>query len=208
MVSAPIPAPPPALVLARLRDHYGAPPPNAPDDPLAELVQTILSQHTSDANAERAFASLWARFGSWDAVRTAPIADVADAIRRGGLAEVKAPRIIAALETILARCGELSLDYLRDLDTEAARAELTDAVREAAAADHDVAYWLATAYALLGEREQAFDWLERAVTLGNENRPWFESNPDWEPLREDPRFGELMRRIQNSQERAREAGQT
>ncbi|HWS55402.1 MAG TPA: tetratricopeptide repeat protein [Pyrinomonadaceae bacterium] len=92
-------------------------------------------------------------------------------------------------------------------DARAARAELTDAVREAAAADHDVAYWLATAHALLGERDEAFAWLERAVTLGNENRPWFEANPDWEPLREDPRFGELMRRIEQSQERAREAGQ-
>jgi serine/threonine protein kinase/tetratricopeptide (TPR) repeat protein len=93
-------------------------------------------------------------------------------------------------------------------DAEAARAELTDAVREAADADHDVAYWLATAHALLGEREEAFRWLERAVTLGNENRPWFESNPDWETLREDPRFAELMQRIEQSQQRAREAGET
>ena len=113
------------LVLERLREHYGDPAPRRPNDPLAELVQTILSQHTSDSNTARAFVSLWARFGSWDAVRTAPISDVADAIRIGGLAESKAPRIIAALETILTRRGELSLDYLRDLDVEAARAELT-----------------------------------------------------------------------------------
>ena len=113
------------LVLERLRAHHGDPAACRPNDPLAELVQTILSQHTSDRNTERAFASLWARFGSWEAVRTAPVADVADAIRSGGLAEIKAPRIVAALETILARRGELSLDYLGDLDTDAARAELT-----------------------------------------------------------------------------------
>ena len=96
---------------------------------------------------------------------------------------------------------------IKNGEADAARAELTDAVREAADADHDVAYWLATVHAMLGEREEAFRWLERAVTLGNENRPWFESNPDWEALRDDPRFAELMRRIEHSQERAREAGQ-
>jgi predicted Zn-dependent protease len=84
-------------------------------------------------------------------------------------------------------------------ETEAARAELTERVREAADADHDVAYWLATAHAMLGDREEAFDWLERAITLGNENRPWFESDPNWEQLRADPRFAELMSRIVNSE---------
>jgi serine/threonine-protein kinase len=78
---------------------------------------------------------------------------------------------------------------------EEARAQLTERVGEAADADHDVAYWLATAYAMLGERDEAFRWLERAITLGNENRPWFESDPHWETLRHDPRFGELMNRI-------------
>ncbi len=80
-------------------------------------------------------------------------------------------------------------------ETEAARAELNERAREAADADHDVAYWLATAHAMLGERDEAFEWLARAITLGNENRPWFESDPNWETLREDPRFGELMQRI-------------
>ncbi|MBA3242943.1 MAG: tetratricopeptide repeat protein, partial [Acidobacteria bacterium] len=80
-------------------------------------------------------------------------------------------------------------------EPEAARAELSERAREAAEADHDVAYWLATAHAMLGERDAAFEWLGRAITLGNENRLWFESDPNWESLREDPRFGELMRRI-------------
>jgi serine/threonine-protein kinase len=79
---------------------------------------------------------------------------------------------------------------------EAARAELTDRVKEVAMADHDAPYWLASAYAMEGERDEAFKWLERAINLGNENRPWFEANPVWEPLRDDPRFTELMRRIE------------
>ncbi|HEX8476197.1 MAG TPA: protein kinase [Pyrinomonadaceae bacterium] len=89
-------------------------------------------------------------------------------------------------------------------DDEAARAELTERVRDTAAADHDIAYWLAVAYAVLGERDEAFEWLERAISLGNENRPWFESDPNWEGLRDDPRFKELMQRIENSHHRVRE----
>jgi endonuclease-3 len=113
------------LVLERLRAQYGPPRPPQPNDPLAELIQTILSQNTSDANSGRAFEGLTDRFGSWEAIRGASTAEVADAIRSGGLAEVKAPRIKAALEEIHRRQGDLSLDVLRDLDVEEGRAYLT-----------------------------------------------------------------------------------
>ncbi|MBA2646074.1 MAG: protein kinase [Pyrinomonadaceae bacterium] len=85
-----------------------------------------------------------------------------------------------------------------------ARAQLTEGVKETAAADHDIAYWLATAYAVLGDRDDAFEWLERAIKLGNENRPWFETDASWENLRDDPRFRQLMERIEASQRRAQE----
>ncbi|HEV2707136.1 MAG TPA: protein kinase [Pyrinomonadaceae bacterium] len=76
---------------------------------------------------------------------------------------------------------------------EAARAELeNERVKEAAAVDHDIAYWLASGYALEGMRDEAFEWLERAIKLGNENRPWFEKDGNWEALRTDARFRELM----------------
>ena len=75
-------------------------------------------------------------------------------------------------------------------------------MREAADADHDIAYWLATTYAMLGERDDAFRWLGRAIDLGNENRTWFESDPNWEPLREDSRFAELMSRIERAKRQA------
>ncbi len=75
---------------------------------------------------------------------------------------------------------------------EAARAELTPRTIENASADHDIAYWLASAYALETNKDEAFKWLERAIALGNENRAWFERDPNWAQLREDARFKALM----------------
>lgn len=76
-----------------------------------------------------------------------------------------------------------------------ARAQLTERVLEVAGLDWDGPYWVASAYAIEGERDNAFRWLEKAISVGNENFPWFESNPIWEPLRSDERFAKLMRRI-------------
>jgi tetratricopeptide (TPR) repeat protein len=76
-----------------------------------------------------------------------------------------------------------------------ARAHITEEARALAKADHDIAYWMASANAGLGEKDQAFKWLERAVKLGNENRPWFETDKCLAPLRDDPRFDVLMRKI-------------
>ncbi|HVF50520.1 MAG TPA: protein kinase [Pyrinomonadaceae bacterium] len=117
--------------------------------------------------------------------------------RRGQLDEA-----IAVLREVLARHPRMdgirpiyAICLSRKGEHAAARAELTGPVCEAAAADHDIAYWLASAYALEGERDEAFKWLERAITLGNENSPWFEADSNWEALRDDPRFKDLMRRI-------------
>jgi serine/threonine-protein kinase len=85
---------------------------------------------------------------------------------------------------------------------EEALAQLTERVKEIAEADHDVPYWLASAYAMEGMDDEAFEWLERAISLGNENKPWFEANPIWERLRDDPRFKELMQRIDQGRERS------
>jgi serine/threonine-protein kinase len=54
-----------------------------------------------------------------------------------------------------------------------------------------VAYWLASAYAVEGERDEALDWLARAIALGNENRTWFESDPNWAAFHDDVRFRQL-----------------
>jgi serine/threonine-protein kinase len=86
---------------------------------------------------------------------------------------------------------------------EAARAQLTERVKEVAEADHDAPYWIATAYAVEGMRDQAFKWLERAINRGNENLPWFRANPEWAGIRDDPRFEMLMGRIERSHAQAR-----
>ena len=109
----------------RLLALYGHhPSPVVPPDPLDSLVETILSQNTSDANSSRAFADLRRAFPDWRDVVVAPVTDVEAAIRTGGLARVKAPRIQALLSRLIERHGDPSLGYLRELDTPAARREL------------------------------------------------------------------------------------
>ena len=78
---------------------------------------------------------------------------------------------------------------------EAARAELNEDVKRTASVDPDIAYAVASVYALEGERDQAFEWLNRSAALGNENKPCFEHDPNLALLREDPRFADLIRRI-------------
>jgi serine/threonine protein kinase/Flp pilus assembly protein TadD len=79
---------------------------------------------------------------------------------------------------------------------EAARAQFTDRVKQVAGAEHDVPYWLASAYAMEGERDEAFKWLKTAIRMGNENLPWFRSDPAWKPLHDDPRFKEIMSQVE------------
>lgn len=94
------------------------------EDPLGELIATILSQNTSDVNSHRAYASLQRRFPTWEAVLAAPRKDIEDAIRAGGLARTKSDRIQRILAQIAKR-GPLNLDHLRALpDDEAERALL------------------------------------------------------------------------------------
>ncbi|SRR5258708_4121059 len=81
-----------------------------------ELVATVLSQHTSDANSERAFAHLKAVFPTWEQVADAPVEQVADAIRSGGIADQKARRIQQLLAAIEEREGGLDLSRLHGLD--------------------------------------------------------------------------------------------
>jgi serine/threonine protein kinase/tetratricopeptide (TPR) repeat protein len=83
---------------------------------------------------------------------------------------------------------------------EAARAQFTERVKQVASADHDIPYWLASAYAMEGDSHEAFKWLEKAIRLGNENLPWFESNPAWRPLHNDPRFEEIMSQVRVARE--------
>ncbi|HEY6805873.1 MAG TPA: protein kinase [Pyrinomonadaceae bacterium] len=74
---------------------------------------------------------------------------------------------------------------------ETALAQLTDAVKRNGEVDADIAYSIGGVYALEGMVTEALSWLERSIALGNENHPCFESDPNWNSLRTDPRFVEL-----------------
>ncbi len=94
----------PSIHLARVYElliaTYGEPK-NEPDyDPLGGLIGTILSQHTSDINSDRAYQQLISTFHTWEEVRDAPTDEVAHAIKSGGLANIKAPRIQDALQIL------------------------------------------------------------------------------------------------------------
>jgi endonuclease III len=98
-----------------LAEHYGDLEWRPSIDPLSELVLTILSQHTSDLNRDRAFAEMRRRFPTWEEVRDARVEDLADSLRSGGLANQKAPRIQEVLRLIGEERGSLNLDFLMEM---------------------------------------------------------------------------------------------
>jgi len=137
-------------VLDGLASIYGHPAWIRRLGPTSELILTILTQNSADTNAERAFASLRAAFPStepaeshaaghgwgglglapgtppdWLAVEQAPLAELVEAIRPGGLAQQKAPRIQAALRLIRAERGDHSLEFLGEMPALEAREWLT-----------------------------------------------------------------------------------
>jgi endonuclease III len=95
----------------RLRELYGRPVQEPHRKPVEELVRTILSQNTNDTNRDVAFDRLRERFPTWRQVRDAPLDEVTEAIRPGGLAPQKAPRIQAALREL---DDDLDLSWLED----------------------------------------------------------------------------------------------
>jgi endonuclease-3 len=106
----------------RLRLVYGIPAASPHRRPLDELVLTVLSQSTNDRNRDVAFLRLRRRFGSWDAVRAAPLEEVEEAIQPGGLHRQKSVRIQAILRAL---DGD-DLGRLADLPVADARKVLTD----------------------------------------------------------------------------------
>jgi endonuclease-3 len=90
-------------------------------DPLAELVRTILSQNTSDVNSRPAFRSLISTFDTWEKVIQADTALIAGAIKRGGLARIKALRIQQALKDIEQKRGVIDLGFLEYISFPEAR---------------------------------------------------------------------------------------
>ncbi len=79
-----------------------------------------------------------------------------------------------------------------------AKAQLSEDALALSRSDHDMAYWVGSTYAILGDKDLAFKWLNRAVKLGNQNKPHFEHDKSLDPLRDDPRFSELMAKMNNA----------
>ena len=102
-------------IIRLLAREYGAPEWRPDGRPLSTLVQTILSQNTSDTNSGRAFQALMTAFPRWEDVMEADARDIAAAIRPGGLADIKAKRIKQTLEEIGQKRGRLELDFLGEL---------------------------------------------------------------------------------------------
>ena len=116
----------PAEIVARLSPLYGQPVWRPHGDPMSELVLTILSQNTSDANSGRAFMRLRSHFHTWKELLAADPEAIVPAIQVGGLARIKAPRIKAALEAVYERRGSFDIEFLRDLPLDEAKAWLRE----------------------------------------------------------------------------------
>ena len=133
-----------------LAERYGRPAWERRLDPTSELLLTILTQNSADTNAEIAFEALrraypgggpatahnpgagWGGFGlgdgaapDWTAVEFAPLPELTDVIRPGGLANQKAPRLQATLRFVREERGDYALEFLGDMSAIAARDWLT-----------------------------------------------------------------------------------
>lgn len=109
-----------------LAEHFGLPRFMGCDDPVDELIGTILSANTTDTNSGRAFEQLQQTFGrDWDTVRTAPLDAIKTAIRPAGMYNQKAPAIVATLERLKADWGRYDLRALAEMPVGEARAYLT-----------------------------------------------------------------------------------
>lgn len=110
-----------AEIVAALEDAYGPRTFVSRGRAVDVLVETVLSQNTSDANSHRAFESLLARFGTLEAVAEARVEDIERAIAGAGLSRIKSVRIKEILGRLARENGSLDLAFLAHLDVGAAR---------------------------------------------------------------------------------------
>jgi endonuclease-3 len=137
-------------VLDELTSVYGEQVWESRLDPTSELILTILTQNTADVNAEKAYEALRLAYASdrdpevhkpgigwggeglstaappdWAKVEFAPLEELIDVIRPGGLGPQKAPRLQATLRYIREQRGDYSLEFLGDMPAIEARDWLT-----------------------------------------------------------------------------------
>ena len=115
-----------ADVMMHLGESYGPVAWEPRYNPAEELVYTILSQHTSDINSERAFLNLMSVFGTLEAIADAPEEDIEHAIKSGGLARQKSVRIKQVLNIVRNDVGSFDLSFLGEMPLDEAKAWLKD----------------------------------------------------------------------------------
>jgi len=113
-------------IARRLEERHGPLDPPRRREPIEELILTVLSQNTSDVNRDRAFSAMRARYPTWEDLAEANPAELAAAIKPGGLSNIKAPRILSILREIREReGGSLDLSWMLDASSERVREYLT-----------------------------------------------------------------------------------
>lgn len=104
-----------ARINRALTEEYGEKSAGSDEDPVDTLVETILSQNTTDINSHRSFMALKKAYGDWHGLLGEDQAVVSGIIRSGGLPDIKARRILDALDFIHRERGRIELDFLRDM---------------------------------------------------------------------------------------------
>ncbi|HEX7158272.1 MAG TPA: protein kinase, partial [Edaphobacter sp.] len=118
------------------------------------------------------------------------------------------PAAIETLETVIRDDKSLrivfptiALCYVQLGQREKAATFIIDETLAAAEADSEMAYRLATYFALDGDESEALHWLRRAIYLGNENYPWFSKNPAWRKLQGHADFERILEDLKKSYRR-------
>jgi serine/threonine-protein kinase len=117
-------------------------------------------------------------------------------------------KAIALLETVIAEDDSmrlafptLALCYVQAGQRERAGSLIEEDSLSAAEADSEMAYRLATYFAVEGDESEALHWLRRAIYLGNENYPWFSKNPAWQRLHTHQDFERILEELKKSHRR-------
>lgn len=106
------------FVARQLEQQYGSIALHHSGKPIDVLIRTILSQNTSDTNRDRAWDGMWSTFSNYRGVERAPVDQIADSIRPGGLQQQKATTIKGVLRTLREQQGGYDLSYLRGLSVD------------------------------------------------------------------------------------------
>src|ERR1700712_1544988 len=105
----------------RLLAHYGQPAPRDVWNPLDQFIYSLLSSRTKTEQSHQVMRDLRARFGTWENLRDAAVAEIEQTLQIITFPEVKAVWLKKDLMEITARCGELSLEFLAKYRTDKIR---------------------------------------------------------------------------------------